>query len=144
MTTPYIMPLGFIDRTTDEGTVFLLTNPEDSAGLRLGTPVTVWRYSQEHLALARLRGRITAVGYTTATFKTSEREVGARWPDDDSILIPAAPVFIAIEGSYDPDPARKVTPERAEAFLRYARRYAELTALPSQELTQARDENPEI
>ena len=60
MATPYIMPLGFIDRTTDDAIIFLLTNPEDSLGIRLGTPITVWRYSQEHLALAKLRGTITA------------------------------------------------------------------------------------
>ena len=74
MATPYIMPLGFIDRTTDEGTIFLLTNPEDSLGLRLGTPVTVRRYLQERLALAKLRGTLTAVGYTTATFTASESQ----------------------------------------------------------------------
>ena len=132
MATPYIMPLGFIDRTTDDGTIFLLTNPEDSLGLRLGTPITVWRYSHEHLTLAKLRGTITAVGYTTATFTTSESQTDPRWPEHEPILAPAAPVFMALKESFDPDPARKVTPEKAEAFQRYARRYAELTALPGQ------------
>ena len=62
MARPYVMPIGFIDRTTSEGTVFLLTTPEDSLELQQGTSITVWRYSPEQLALAKIRGRISAVG----------------------------------------------------------------------------------
>ena len=43
MAKPYINPIGFIDRTTDNRTIFLLNNPEDSRGLKLDAPVTVWR-----------------------------------------------------------------------------------------------------
>ena len=70
MAVPYIMPLGFIDQPTKDGATFILTNPEDSLGLRPGTPVTVWRYSPELLAVAKLRGAVSDVGYTTATFTT--------------------------------------------------------------------------
>ena len=38
MATPYIMPLGFVDRTTDDGTIFLLADPQDSLRLNLDTP----------------------------------------------------------------------------------------------------------
>ena len=62
MAKPYIIPIGFMDRATDNRTVFLLNNPEDSLGLKLDTPVTVWRYSPEQLALAKVRGVISAVG----------------------------------------------------------------------------------
>ena len=143
MTRSYIMPLGFIDRPTDEGSIFLLTNPEDSLSLKVGTPVTVWRYLQEHLALAKLRGTITAVGHTTATFSSVASETDPRWPEGDPIIMPAAPVFMALKESYDPDPARRITPEKAEAFQRYAKRYAELTTLPKAGHTQASDGNPE-
>ena len=78
MTTPYIIPLGFIDRTTEEGTTFLLTNPEDSLGLKLGTPVTVWRYSPEQLALTKIRGLVSAVRYVTAIFRTVESVIDPR------------------------------------------------------------------
>ena len=81
MAQPYINPLGFIDRPTQDGAVILLTNPEESLSLRPGTPITVWRYSPEHLALGKLRGRITAIGYTTATFVTEETQKGPRWPN---------------------------------------------------------------
>lgn len=40
MATPYIMPLGFIDRPTETGATFILTNPEDSVSLKHNTPIT--------------------------------------------------------------------------------------------------------
>ncbi len=125
MPTPYIMPLGFIDRPTETGATFILTNPEDSLSLKPDTPITVWRYSPEQLALGRLRGRISAVGYTTATFTTVEYHNDPRWPEDLPIIRAAAPVFLALEESFDPDPERKLTPDQAEAMRRLALRYAE-------------------
>ena len=135
MVRPYINPLAFVDRITEDGAIILLTNPDDSLSLRLGTPITVWRYSPEHLALGKLRGRVTDVGYTTATFITEETMTDPRWPDNEELLRPAAPVFLAVEGTFEPDPSRKLTPEKTEALRRIARRYAELTALPDRENT---------
>ena len=126
MARPYINPLGFIDRPTEDGAVILLTNPEDSLSLRLPTPITVWRYSPELLAIGKLRGSISTVGYTTATFTTIETLTDPRWPDDLPIIRTAAPVFLALGDSFEPDPDRKLTQEQAEAMRRIARRYAEL------------------
>ena len=47
------------------------------------SPVTVWTYSPEHLALGKVRGLITAVGYTTATFAAVETTTDPRWPGDE-------------------------------------------------------------
>ncbi len=127
MATPYIMPLGFVDRPTDTGATFILTNPEDSLCLNTNTPITVWRYSPEHLAIGRLRGHVKAIGYTTAAFTTVEHSNDPRWPEDLPIVRPAAPVFLALEGSFEPDPERKLTPDQAEAMRRLALRYADLT-----------------
>ena len=126
MGTPYIMPFGFIDRPTDTGATFILTNPEDSFSLKPGTPVTVWRYSPEHLAIGRLRGCVSAVGYTTATFATVECRNDPRWPKDLPVIRRAAPVFLALADSFDPDPERKLTPDQAQAMRRLAQRYSEL------------------
>ena len=127
MTTPYIMPLGFVDRKTEAGTVFLLTNPRESKSLRPYTPVAVWTYSPAHLALGKVRGRITAVGYTTATFSAVETSLDTRWPQDQDVLRPKAPVFLAKEGSFEPDLSRMLTPEQAEEIQRLAGRYREIT-----------------
>ncbi len=127
MNTPYIMPLGFIYRKTEAGTVFLLTNPGESKNLRPDTPVTVWTYSPEHLALGKVRGLITAVGYTTATFSAVETTTDPRWPSDEEVLRPKTPVFLALNESFDPDPSRMLTQEQANRMEAYARLYSDRT-----------------
>ena len=127
MTTPYILPLGFVYRKTEAGTILLLTNPGEPQNLKPDTPVTVWTYSPEHLALGKVRGLITAVGYTTATFSSVETSLDARWPQDQDVLRPNAPVFLAQEGSFEPDLSRMLTPEQAGAIQKVAKRYREIT-----------------
>ena len=57
MTTPRILPLGFIDRTTQDGAIIMLTKPGDSHTLRPDTPVTLRRRSiSTPPATARARG----------------------------------------------------------------------------------------
>ena len=102
-----------------------LTNPEDSLDPRLGTPVTVWRYSPELLAMAKLRGAVSTVGHTTVTFTTIETRTNSRWARDLPIIRPAAPVFLALEDSFEPDPERKLTQEQVESMRRAGQRYAE-------------------
>ena len=80
MAAPYIMPLGFIDRPTEDGAIIMLTNPEESITIKLATPVTLWRYNQARLAVAKIRGEISDVGYVTATFVTVEARIDTRWP----------------------------------------------------------------
>ena len=127
MAISHILPLGFIHRTTRDGAVIMLTNPQDSLTLRTGTPVTLWQYSRGLLALARIRGRISAVGYVTATFTTVETQMDPRWPEGREIMLPRTPVYLALPDSFEPDLGRMLTQERAHAMERLARRHAELT-----------------
>ena len=114
MTRPYIAPFGFIDRLTDDGAIFTLSNPDDSVNLRSNTPVTVWRYSPEQLALAKIRGLISAIGYVTATFKTVESVIDDRWPQGEEILHEKTPVYLALENSFEPDPNRMLTQDQVD------------------------------
>lgn len=123
MARPYIMPLGFIDRTTDNGAVFLLNNPKETAELKPGTPVTVWRYSPDRLALAKLRGLISDIGYVTARFRTVESVMDDRWPEEEEVLRQRTPVYLALEDSFEPDPRRMLTQEQADRMERVTRRY---------------------
>jgi hypothetical protein len=127
MVTPYIMPLGFIDRTTRDGAIIMLTNPEESITLNLATPVTLWRYNQTRLAVAKVRGEISDVGYATATFITIEARIDTRWPANQELMRPATPVYLALPGSFEPDTSRTLTQEQTEALQRLAAAYAELT-----------------
>ena len=127
MATPYIMPLGFIYRPTEDGAIITLTDPRDSLGLKLATPVTIWRYSQGQLATAKIRGQVTAVGYMTATFKTVESRIDPRWPTSRQLLRPKTPVYLAMPDSFEPDMSRKLTQEQVESMQRAAARYTEIT-----------------
>ena len=123
MARPYIMPLGFIDRTTDNGAVFVLNDPGDSAELKPGTPVTVWRYSPDQLALAKIRGLISNIGYVTARFRTVESIMDDRWPGEEEVLRKRTPVYLALEDSFEPDPGRMLTQEQADRMERITQSY---------------------
>ena len=126
MTNPYISPIGFIKQITDDGAAFTLSNAEDSANLSPGTPVTVWRYSPEHLALAKIRGLITAVGYVTATFRAVESAIGPRWPEQEQILREKSPVYLALKGTFEPHPGRMLTQEQANRLQSLGLQYKKL------------------
>ena len=122
----YIAPFGFIERLTEDGATFTLTNPKDSLDLRYNTPVTVWRYSPEQLALAKIRGLISAVGYVTATFRTVESLIDLRWPEDDEVLRERTPVYLALEGTFEPDPGRMLTQKQADTMQSISPEYRKL------------------
>ena len=126
MATPYIAPFGFITQTTQDGAIFILSNAQDSANLSPGTPVTVWRYSPEHLALAKIRGLITAVGYVTATFRTVESTIDPRWPEEEQILRDKTSVYLALEGTFEPHPGRMLTQEKANRLRSFGQQYRNL------------------
>ena len=123
MARPYIMPLGFIDRTTDNGGVFVLNDPGDSAELKPGTPVTVWRYSPDQLALAKIRGLISNIGYVTARFRTVESIMDDRWPEEEEVLRKRTPVYLALKDSFQPDPGRMLTQEQTDRMERITQSY---------------------
>ncbi len=126
MARPYIAPFGFIERLTGDGATFTLSKPNDSPDLLPNTPITVWRYSPEQLALAKIRGFISTVGYVTATFTTVEFQIDPRWPENEEILREKTPVYIALENSFEPDPGRMLTQEQANTMQNVARNYRNL------------------
>ena len=133
MPRQYLNPLGFIDKPTETGATFILTDPEDSRNLEPGTPVTIWRYSRELLALDRIRGEITRVGYTTAVFTVTGRETADRWPKNQAALRENTPVYLALKDSFEPDMRRMLSPEQAASMAKHLQRYAELTGRASKE-----------
>ena len=137
-----ILPLGFIDRTTKDGAIIMLTRPSDSHTLRPETPVTLRSRSvQKPQAAARVRGLITSVGYVTATFKTIETHMNSKWPRGEEILRRGTPVYKALPGSFVPDPSRTLSEEQAEDLRKLADRYREITR-PRRHNTDSRREPP--
>ena len=143
MATPYIMPLGFIDRTTDDGAIIMLTNPSDSLALKLDTLITLRRSAPDGQSQAKIHGRITAVGYVTATFSTVQLQMDPDWPSDQRAILKGTPVYLALPGTFEPDPSRTVTNEQAERLRRLARRYSELASPkpPDQPKPQMKNRN---
>ena len=126
MARAYIAPFGFIKQATEDGAIFTLSNVQDSANLSQGAPVTVWRYSPEHLALAKIRGLITAVGYVTATFRTVQSTIDPRWPEEEQILRDRTPVYLALEGTFEPHPGRMLTQEKVNRLRSFGLQYRNL------------------
>ena len=122
MNRRYLNPLGFVDKLTDTGATFILTNPKGSKDLEPGTPITIWRYSRGLLSLDRIRGEITRVGYTTAVFTITDRESDPRWPEGQIALREETPVYLALKDSFEPDMSRLLTSEQAAEIARHARR----------------------
>ena len=124
--TPYINPLGFIDQRTPKGVRFLFTNPDDSRTLKVGTPVTISQPSNDGLALARIRGEIVAIGYLTATFTITETLLDESWPQSEETARDKAPVYLAKENSFEPDPSRMLTVEQVERLRDLSRQYTDI------------------
>ena len=123
-----ILPLGFIDRTTEDGAIIMLIRPSDSHTLQPDTPVTLRSRSRRELtATARVRGLITDVGYVTAAFRVVETRTDARWPAGEEILRRGEPVYQAIAESFEHDPAQAISSELAEGLIHLAARYRRAT-----------------
>ena len=126
MTNQRILPLGFVDKTTEDGAIMLLTNPSDSHSLSPETSVTLQMRSAKGTgATATARGFITAIGYVTATFRVVETRTDTDWPDGELILRRGTPVYQALPNSFIPDPARTLTDEQSEGLRHLATRYRE-------------------
>ena len=123
-----ILPLGFIDKLTEDGAIIMLTDPRDSHNLEHETPVTLrTRSITEAGATARARGLITAVEYVTATFKVVETRTDSKWPDGEQILRLGTPVYKAMPNSFNPDVASILTDEQAAGLRSLANRYKDAT-----------------
>ena len=123
-----ILPLGFIDRTTEDGAIIMLNNPNDSHSLSPETPITLLTHSTTRAATrAGARGVITAIGYVTARFKVVETRTDPDWPDGEQVLRRGTPVYQALDGSFKPDPSRSLTDAQEEGLRHLAARYRDAT-----------------
>ena len=128
MAAPRILPLGFIDRTTNGDAIIMLTRPSESHDIRPDTPVTLRvRSTGATPATARVRGVITSVGYVTATFKAVETRKHPNWPPEQPVLQRGTPVYQALPDSFQPDPARTMSEEQADRLSKLAARYRAIT-----------------
>ena len=138
-----ILPLGFIDRITEDGAIIMLTRPSESHTLRPGTPVTLRsRSRRKPTATARARGLITDVGHVTAAFRTVETREDIEWPEGEQVLRLGTPVYQALADGYEHDPARAISPEESESLARLAAKYRSITRPKEQQSEVTRKREP--
>ena len=114
-----IMPIGIIQQPTENGATFILTRPEDRSTLKTNSPVVVWNAQidkQDIISGVMVRGQITEIGPTSATFTTSESWADPNWPKDTDILVPGNFVHLALPDSFEIDRSQIATREE-ERFL---------------------------
>jgi hypothetical protein len=83
-TAPYANPTGRIDwitQITQDGSRFIIDNPEDSGGLTAGARVAVLRHSVETGAVVKVQGTVTAVDQAGARFA-----VTGPWANQEDLL----------------------------------------------------------
>ena len=98
MTKPIIMPIGIIRQSPGDGATFKLTRPGDHNALKINSSVIVrntHRDQDEIPSGVMVRGYVTKIGPTTATFKVVESKIGPYWPKDADTLAPGSFVHLA-------------------------------------------------
>ena len=63
-----------------------------------------------------VRGQVTEIGPTTATFKVVESRIGPYWPKDADTLAPGCFVHLALPDCFEIDRSQIATPDE-EKFL---------------------------
>ena len=117
MIGPTIMPVGIIKQSTEEGAIFTLTRPGDHSILKINSSVTVrnTHWDQDEIPSGvMVRGHVTEIGPTTATFKVAESKMGSYWPKDAGTLAPGSFVHLALPDSFDMDSSQIATQEKTE------------------------------
>ena len=114
-----IMPIGIINQSTGDGAIFILTRPGNPSILKINSSVIVrnTHWDQDEIPSGvMVRGHITQIGPTTATFKVTESKIGPYWPKDADTLAPGSFVHLALPDSFDVDRSQIATQEE-EKFL---------------------------
>ena len=78
---PYANPIGHIDQITQDGSRFIIDNPEDSGGLTAGARAAALRHSVETGAVVKVQGTVTAVDQAGA-----KSAVTGPWANQEDLL----------------------------------------------------------
>ena len=119
MTRPKIMPVGIIEQSTKDGAIFKLTRPGDHSSLKIDSQVTIsnTHWDQDEIPSgAMVRGHVTEIGPTTATFKAVESKIGPYWPKDADPLTTGSFVHLALPDAFEIDRSQIATRDE-EKFL---------------------------
>lgn len=103
MPTNALMPLGYVDDSTEQGGTFSMARLSDRELIRPGTPVLIRNEDSRSNATALLRGEVTETTGQTAAFIISDQHIDPDWPDYLDPKGAGNPVYLGIPGTYHPD-----------------------------------------
>ena len=104
---------------TEEGAIFTLTRPGDPNILKINSSVMVrnTHWDQDDIPSGvMIRGHVTEIGPTSATFKVVESRTSPYWPKDADTLAPGCFVHLAMPDSFEIDRSQIATRDE-EKFL---------------------------
>ena len=107
-----IMPIGIIEQSTEDGATFIATRPGNHSTLKINSSVIVRNTHSDHEDIpsgVMIRGQVTEIGPTTATFKVVESKVGPCWPKDADTLASGCFVRLALPDSFEIDRSQIAT-----------------------------------
>ena len=117
MTSNPIMPIGFIEDSTDGGGSFVLARPTDRGKFGAGTPVLVRNEHQDGDTVALLRGYITETADTTAAFIITHAQIDSHWPAHIDPKGVGNPIYLALPNTFHPDFSRGPASNKETAYL---------------------------
>ena len=118
MTTPPIMPVGFVNQRTPNGATITLAGPPDKNRLKTGDHVTVWSHSPDHVATAKVLGHVTRLEADNGAFAILRTEVDTSWPASLDILDTGSPIYRAVPDSFEPEMSQVSLPEQPSATVK--------------------------
>ncbi len=118
MTTPPIMPVGFVGQRTPNGATITLAGTPDENRLKTGDHVTVWSHSPDYVATAKVLGHVTRLEADDGAFAILRAEVDTSWPACLDILETGSPVYRAVPDSFEPEMSQVSLPEHPRATVK--------------------------
>ena len=111
-----IIPIGTVKESTKAGTTILLIPPHSSAD-ELQPQATLLTRNYGTGAHARATVRVLEIQGNAARLNIMELETELAWPEGADPLATGLPVYLAMPGTFEPDPEPQGTVEEIQAYL---------------------------
>ena len=130
--------IGAIEQHDGNNVIFVLAPPGEHGSVAPDSHVTVWNQLGTNGPLAMFQGRITEISGSAAAFTVTEARVPPAWPEEVDPLGAGNPVYLALPGTYLPDPGRTATNQEMKLMAQMARDHEENTLQKTQGATLIR------
>ena len=141
------MPIGIVEDSETGRATFTMLRPEDKDQLKPGDSITI-RNRLPHLddITASFQGEITEVGHTIASLVITQTNIPPDWPPHLDPKGKGMPVYLAIPGTYMPDPRRRqASPQELKMLVQLALEHQRATGIaPSGDIIVFTKQEPDF